>query len=96
MQKEIKHTRHQEQRCPKCGTKLDSATAAFNEKATPKEGDFSICIKCCSVLRYGRSLRLLLSSLQEAEKEQFGLREHLEQVITSIKRVNAINNKDSN
>lgn len=91
-----KHTRHQEQSCPKCAIKVDSATAAFGEEAAPKKGDFSICISCCSVLRYGENLQLYLSSIQEAENEQFGLGRQLEQVITSIKRVNARNNKDFN
>ncbi|MEH2148560.1 hypothetical protein [Nostoc sp.] len=96
MTKNIKHVRHQEQSCPKCRLKIDSATAIFNKEATPNVGDFSVCISCYSVLRYGENLQLHLSSVQEAENEQFGLGRQLEQVITSIRQVNARNNRDSN
>jgi hypothetical protein len=37
--------------CPRCGHKLDCATHPDSD-AEPREGDFTICLKCQEVLRF--------------------------------------------
>jgi hypothetical protein len=48
--------------CPVCFTLLDAATN-LTGKGPPVEGDFTICIGCRSVLRFGAGLAMELSSL---------------------------------
>jgi hypothetical protein len=47
--------------CPRCGYEFTAATPLTGMEA-PKHGDFSVCIKCASILRYGRSLEMSLPS----------------------------------
>lgn len=47
--------------CPKCGTKLDGASAmAPDPMAEPEEGDVTVCIRCGVVLQFGAGLSLEL------------------------------------
>jgi hypothetical protein len=80
----MKHTRHSKQPCPKCNTNLDCATGAYNKNATPSPGDFSICIICGTILRYGEGLKLVESSMDEAT--QFGLGEKMATAVNIVKR----------
>lgn len=45
--------------CPFCGHLLDSAMAADskNPEATPKAGDFSVCLSCASILVIDENLK---------------------------------------
>lgn len=43
--------------CPTCGYEMDSASSV-GRKATPKPGDFSLCMRCGAVLRFDAELRL--------------------------------------
>ena len=94
MVKNIRHFRLQLQLCPKCSKRIDSATPVDHEEALPKKGDIAVCSSCNSVLCYGENLELILSSLEEAEAMQPGLRKEIEVVIAANKRARA--NKDSN
>lgn len=44
--------------CPVCNHALDAATSPFNQ-ALPKEGDFTLCFYCSSILTFGPGLSLL-------------------------------------
>ncbi len=46
----VKDTRLTPTPCPQCGHKLDAAASPVN--ATPREGDFTICMCCQDVLRF--------------------------------------------
>jgi hypothetical protein len=49
--------------CPVCFTVLDSAMNLTGPDA-PEPGDFTICIGCRSMLRFGEGMALELSSLE--------------------------------
>ncbi len=53
------------QLCPTCGYTSDSATALEDGKR-PKVGDFTVCINCAGVMRFGSDLQLVPSSSLEA------------------------------
>lgn len=55
--------------CPKCGSFLDSASAVDSNKIMPKEGDYSVCLKCGVMFKFGQNLKLEL--LTKAEIEEF-------------------------
>lgn len=38
--------------CPACGTTLDAASNLGGAPARPGPGDFSVCIRCGTLLRY--------------------------------------------
>lgn len=46
--------------CPSCGVVMDAATIVSRKAggATPRPGDFSLCLYCLSFLRYGEGLEL--------------------------------------
>lgn len=46
-----------EDRCPKCGGKLDAATGAESGPG-PEAGDLSVCIHCLAMLQFDPNLRL--------------------------------------
>ncbi|HYW17721.1 MAG TPA: hypothetical protein VE956_00155 [Nodularia sp. (in: cyanobacteria)] len=94
MKQKKKHTRHQKQLCPKCDYQLDAATGLTEEDITPREGDFSVCLNCCSVLRFGNNLQLYQSTLEEAQK--FGLDKQLREGIAAIKSFRNDSKKDFN
>jgi hypothetical protein len=48
--------------CPCCGYALD-AVSSLNRDASPEEGDFTVCIECCSILRFDANMQLCESSL---------------------------------
>ncbi len=50
--------------CPYCFKLLDAATSLGTE-AVPGPGDFTVCIDCCAVLKYGPDMSLEASSLLE-------------------------------
>jgi hypothetical protein len=44
-------------RCPGCGKMLDGVTNLTGQDM-PADGDFSVCMYCCTILRYTRDLNL--------------------------------------
>jgi hypothetical protein len=46
-----------EQRCAKCGYKMDQASDAFGEDK-PKPGDLSVCLNCGAIAVFGENLQL--------------------------------------
>jgi hypothetical protein len=94
MKRKREHTRHQKQSCPKCDYQIDAATGLIKKEITPREGDFSVCFNCCSVLRFGNNLQLYLSSLEEAQR--FGLDKQLQEGIAAIKSFRNDSKKDFN
>ena len=54
-----------ESRCPQCGYKLDAATKAYGEEASPEAGDTSVCLNCGQVLKYQADLTLRKATAAE-------------------------------
>lgn len=52
--------------CPNCASKLDAATSARLDDAHPKEGDFSLCAYCGSILVFRADLTLRNATTREA------------------------------
>lgn len=50
--------------CPVCFKVLDAATNLTSDDP-PEPGDFTVCIDCRAVLRWGADMNLELSSLEE-------------------------------
>jgi hypothetical protein len=50
--------------CPFCSWRLDGVTN-LTSKERPSVGDFTVCINCHSVLRFGLDMDLMKSSLLE-------------------------------
>ena len=44
--------------CPCCGFAPDHATSVMNNGAKPEVGDYSICLNCGALLRFGANLIL--------------------------------------
>jgi predicted Fe-S protein YdhL (DUF1289 family) len=44
--------------CPGCGRTNDAATCATERGATPKSGDFTVCLGCGAKLTFTKSLAL--------------------------------------
>lgn len=79
-----KTKRHYAQYCPgNCGYQLDAASGFENR--LPDVGDFSICLNCYAILRFGKGFKLELSSVEEAE--EFELKPEIEKMITAAKLV---------
>lgn len=80
---EQKTTRHTETRCPVCNHKLD-ASSSF-EGHTPKEGDFSVCIECASILRFkDPELRLGLATQDDIDPLLPEEREDLNKAVAAV------------
>jgi predicted RNA-binding Zn-ribbon protein involved in translation (DUF1610 family) len=60
-------TRTPEQKCPKCGKKLDSASSVKGNHK-PEAGDFTVCISCNSILTFETGLTLSMASDAELRK----------------------------
>jgi hypothetical protein len=50
--------------CPKCFHMLDAATNMEGPEK-PEPGDYTVCIRCASVLRWNPDMQLELSSLED-------------------------------
>lgn len=59
--------------CPNCETRVDYASS-MTGLHTPSVGDFSICLTCGCVVRFGQGMTLSRSSITEAKRL---LRPHL-------------------
>lgn len=51
-------TKIPEQPCPVCSKELNAATEAELQKSQPKEGDYSICGECASILVFNEDLSM--------------------------------------
>ena len=68
----MKAQRIKPERCPNCGHTLDEAAEIRGGRKEPKEGDYSVCINCGVLLRFGPGLTLGLvkdSDRMELEPE---------------------------
>jgi hypothetical protein len=67
--------------CPQCNLELDGVTIMRTDgpkDGLPEEGDYSICVYCAAILRFGAGLQLRKATpedITEARKapEMFGL-----------------------
>lgn len=51
--------------CPTCGYQVDAATHPVNDKAVPKPGDLSLCMKCGELMTFNDDMTLRLSSIED-------------------------------
>lgn len=51
--------------CPECGSVFDKASS-MAEKQKPSPGDFTICLHCGALNKFGKDMRLVGSDLREA------------------------------
>jgi hypothetical protein len=58
-------TRIPGQFCPRCFKLLDATSALTHADDVPVPGDYTVCIQCAAVLRFGTGLQLELSSLMD-------------------------------
>lgn len=52
-------TRVRKSACPVCKYEMDAATCLSHPESGPKAGDYSICIECAAVLRFGPGMELV-------------------------------------
>lgn len=75
--------------CPYCGKLIDMASSVESPEDKPRPKDFSVCIGCAGVMRYGNDMALeecpdiVIESLPEKERQQILI------VVQTIKRMNA-------
>jgi hypothetical protein len=55
----VRDFRIRESFCPWCGRSLDAAMNIVLDDSPPSPGDFTLCIGCASVLKFGPLLELL-------------------------------------
>jgi hypothetical protein len=53
--------------CPYCGHFCDAATEAVEGEGAPGEGDYTVCIGCAGLLRFGPIMSLHKVSDEEAQ-----------------------------
>lgn len=56
--------------CPWCGKLFDRASHMMKKESRPKPGDFSVCINCSMVNRFGPDLRIERTSSDKEWSEQ--------------------------
>jgi hypothetical protein len=63
-----KQVRVRRSACPTCGTTLNAASAVGEADSKPSQGDFTLCINCGTIMRFGEKLELILCSQQEVKE----------------------------
>lgn len=51
--------------CPNCGYKVDAVSVLDGKEATPKTGDFSLCLSCGALNRFNADLMLVQSTPED-------------------------------
>jgi hypothetical protein len=75
--------------CPTCGHCLDTHSNVTGEEA-PEPGDFSVCIKCATILRFGEQKILRKANQSDFDDAiQSGVLTRLLKVATSVKMASA-------
>ena len=69
--------------CPRCFKLLNAATN-MEGKDKPEPGDFTICIKCSSVLRFNPDMQLELAHLDMIPAEA---RPSFEEIIRAVRQI---------
>ncbi len=71
--------------CPKCSSVLNLHTS-IGTSVAPKEGDFTVCINCCLILRFGarNELRALSEIDHDFLKETPSVVEQLLKIVVCI------------
>ncbi len=57
-------------RCPTCAYLVDAASRMADDAHRPEEGDFSVCLNCGAINRFGPRMRIVTSSLDDATDEE--------------------------
>lgn len=73
--------------CPHCGAINDRATPVQNEGAVPIPGDFSVCIKCAGINKFGEDMALEKLSHEEFESLPFDVKTDLLKAMLKIQEL---------
>lgn len=76
--------------CRVCGERLDAATAAISEHATPVPGDVSVCFYCATVSIYADDMTLRAPTPEE--RRELDASDEVTRVVRSILQSEAKNN----
>lgn len=70
--------------CPYCGNMLDGATSF--EGQTPRQGNYSVCLVCASLLKFGK--RMVLQKVSNEEIKMLDTKEpHFMEKIRHMQRI---------
>jgi hypothetical protein len=72
--------------CPKCFGLLDGV-ANLEAAELPEPGDFTICMKCASVLRFDEKMQLMVASLMDIP---VAYRMKFAQAVQAVKEIRGI------
>ena len=75
-----------EDKCPKCGYIMDSATN-FESSKGPSEGDISICLKCLQLLQFDSNLKLIIFTEEEFIELSYEERKLINIMLKSLKEI---------
>lgn len=82
------HKLNDERECPNCGELLDAATnAELGHETQPKPGDFTLCVRCASVLVFGGDMNLRAAQMDdfaEMKPEQLMALSHARQALAKL------------
>ena len=56
--------------CPTCAYLVNAASTMEDDAARPSPGDFSVCLNCGAINRFGPQMRVVTSSLDDAPDEE--------------------------
>lgn len=78
-------TRIPPQRCPGCLFELDGVHC-FGDESRPEPGDFTVCIQCAMLLRFGDDMVLVQAALADVDES---VREEFAKMIATIEALSA-------
>lgn len=58
-EKKFRTYRHDVVACPLCGYKMDGSTDLAVDQRPPRAGDFTVCLRCGEILRWGSDAELV-------------------------------------
>ena len=67
----MKSSRVEKEQCPTCGHSINAATDVSDENNAPRPGDFTICLYCQDIFKFGQELQM--EPLDEADILQLNL-----------------------
>jgi hypothetical protein len=76
--------------CPVCLKLQDSATCLSDPESRPAPGDYSICISCAAVLRFGPEMDLLeatevdLEEMKYRQPREYNLLEQAQRLVRTL------------
>lgn len=76
-------------KCPTCGHILDAATCTYSN-ARPRPGDFTVCISCGEILRFGEDMVPGFATVGDMLEVSDKVKDYLDQAQHLIRRYRPI------